>query len=80
MNDETTWACACIQRDEAGNLSAIKVNHVTVKRCKDCGSERPIFGKYYCSGCRRLMVRDSERGWIESYCGKALRKVRMYRV
>ena len=30
------WPCACVKRDKAGNMKAIKLNHPDLKRCLVC--------------------------------------------
>lgn len=74
------WPCACVKRDAQGALTAIKVHSYSVKRCRTCGAERPELGKYYCSGCGKLLDRDSDKVWLTSYCTKCERSVRCYRV
>lgn len=38
---ETGWPCACVKRDRKGNLTHIRVNDASVRKCRDCGSVRP---------------------------------------
>jgi len=35
------WVCACVKRDAAGNLTAIKSNHPSIKRCRRCKTKKP---------------------------------------
>ena len=32
------WPCACVKRNRQGFLSHIKINHVSVTRCRKCGA------------------------------------------
>lgn len=34
------WPCACVRRDRAGNLKAIKLNHPAVLACRVCKAKR----------------------------------------
>ena len=36
--------------------------------------------KYRCPGCKKIVERDSEKGWIKSYCEKSGKNVRLQRV
>jgi hypothetical protein len=33
--------------------------------------------KYYCTHCKNIILRDSNKKWIASYCDKTDRKVRL---
>lgn len=35
------WPCACVKRDRQKNLTHIKLNHKSVKRCRKCRCDRP---------------------------------------
>lgn len=35
------WPCACVRRDRAGNLKAIKMHPPSVNKCRRCGATRP---------------------------------------
>lgn len=43
------WPCACVKRDKKGNLSKIKFNPPSRKRCSVCKSTRPE--PILCDGC-----------------------------
>lgn len=74
------WPCACVHRAGDGALEKIRIHPVTHKTCRVCGAKRPEFGKYYCSGCGKLLSRDSDKAWINSLCMKTGRTMRIYRV
>jgi hypothetical protein len=35
------WVCACVKRDKAGNIAAIKMHHPARQKCRQCGATRP---------------------------------------
>ena len=37
LTPDDYWICACVKRDKAGNLKAIRRNHPSVKKCPGCG-------------------------------------------
>ena len=38
--DQTHWPCACVKRDRAGRLKAIKLHPNSVQRCPVCGAKQ----------------------------------------
>ena len=36
------WACACVKRDTARKMTHIRVNHPSLQKCDQCGSERDM--------------------------------------
>lgn len=41
---EGYWPCACVRRDENGNMTHIAMHPPTRRMCKVCGSTRPPKG------------------------------------
>lgn len=39
-DESTHWVCACVKRDKQKKLSHIKMNPMSLKRCRVCGCTR----------------------------------------
>lgn len=40
-NKDDHWPCACVKRDGKGNLTHIKMNDPSVKKCSVCKCKKP---------------------------------------
>lgn len=50
------WPCACVKRDKAKQLTAVKFHPPTAKRCRSCKCERPE--AQHCQTCGEELNAD----------------------